>query len=40
MDRALSGEPYQVGRQEEEDLAQIFNRDFTTGYFLAARAVR
>ncbi|HBV98796.1 MAG: peptidase U32 [Peptococcaceae bacterium BICA1-7] len=33
IDRALSGEPYLMDRQQEEDLAQIFNRDFTTGYF-------
>ncbi|MFZ5595786.1 MAG: DUF3656 domain-containing U32 family peptidase [Bacillota bacterium] len=33
INRALSGEPYAVDEQEKEDLAQIFNRDFTTGYF-------
>ncbi|MCL6610564.1 MAG: DUF3656 domain-containing protein [Peptococcaceae bacterium] len=33
IDRALSGRPYRVEKAEEEDLAQIFNRDFTTGYF-------
>jgi len=33
IDRAVSGCPYHVEKAEEEDLAQIFNRDFTTGYF-------
>ncbi|MFZ5651259.1 MAG: DUF3656 domain-containing U32 family peptidase, partial [Bacillota bacterium] len=33
IDRALSGEEYFVEEKQEGDLAQIFNRDFTTGYF-------
>ena len=39
IDRALSGEPYLVDRQQEEALAQIFNRDFTTGYFFGNQGV-
>ncbi len=33
LDRAAAGGPYAVGAEEARDLAQIFNRDFTTGYF-------
>lgn len=33
LDRALSGGPYSVGEEESRDLAQIFNRDFSSGYF-------
>ncbi len=33
IDRALSGGDYEVTREEIRDLAQVFNRDFTTGYF-------
>ncbi len=34
IDRAVSGQPYGLEKSEVEDLAQIFNRDFTSGYFL------
>ncbi len=37
IDRAASGGPYGVGEKEEEELAQIFNRDFTTGYYFSRR---
>lgn len=33
IDRAVSGRDYRVDPEEARDLAQIFNRDFTTGYF-------
>ena len=33
LDRAAAGGPYAVTAEEARDLAQIFNRDFTTGYF-------
>ncbi|HHU87418.1 MAG: DUF3656 domain-containing U32 family peptidase [Pelotomaculaceae bacterium] len=33
LDRAAAGGPYAVRPEEARDLAQIFNRDFTTGYF-------
>jgi putative protease len=33
IDRALTGEDYVVTEEESAELAQIFNRDFTTGYF-------
>lgn len=33
IDRALSEEPYRVEPEEAGDLAQIFNRDFSPGYF-------
>ncbi|GBF32728.1 protease [Desulfocucumis palustris] len=33
LDRALSGGPYSVSEEENRDLAQIFNRDFSSGYF-------
>ncbi|MFZ5647205.1 MAG: peptidase U32 family protein, partial [Bacillota bacterium] len=37
IDRALSGDPYFVEEKQESDLAQIFNRDFTTGYFFGGQ---
>ncbi|OPX86673.1 MAG: putative protease YhbU precursor [Pelotomaculum sp. PtaB.Bin104] len=33
LDRALTGAHYAVAPAEMRELAQIFNRDFTTGYF-------
>ena len=33
IDLAYSGEAYSVTEQEARDLTQIFNRDFSTGYF-------
>lgn len=33
IDRAFSQEPYRVDSVEKDNLAQIFNRDFTSGYF-------
>jgi len=33
IDRTLAGGGYRVDQSEQEELAQIFNRDFTTGYF-------
>lgn len=33
IDRALDGADYVVTEEESAELAQIFNRDFTTGYF-------
>ncbi|WP_066640323.1 DUF3656 domain-containing U32 family peptidase [Desulfolucanica intricata] len=33
IDRVLKGEDFLVTKQEARDLTQIFNRDFTTGYF-------
>lgn len=33
LDRATAGGPFAVMPEEARDLAQIFNRDFTTGYF-------
>lgn len=33
LDRAASGETFKVKPEEARELAQIFNRDFTTGYF-------
>ncbi|MCQ2559166.1 MAG: U32 family peptidase, partial [Clostridia bacterium] len=33
LDLALSGQPYKVEPEAERELAQIFNRDFSTGYF-------
>ncbi len=33
LDRAAAGEEFFVRPEEARDLAQIFNRDFTTGYF-------
>ncbi|MFZ5631848.1 MAG: DUF3656 domain-containing U32 family peptidase [Bacillota bacterium] len=37
IDRAVSGGQYYVDHVEEEDLAQIFNRDFTSGYFFGSQ---
>ncbi len=37
IDRAFSGQPYWVSDQENEALTQIFNRDFTTGYFFGGQ---
>ena len=33
IDRALAGGPYEVTPEESRELTQIFNRDFTSGYF-------
>ncbi len=33
LDRAVAGGDFNVTPEEARDLAQIFNRDFTTGYF-------
>jgi putative protease len=33
LDRAMAGGDFYVSPDEARDLAQIFNRDFTTGYF-------
>ncbi len=33
LDRAAAGDDFYVSPEEARDLAQIFNRDFTTGYF-------
>ncbi|MFZ5642340.1 MAG: DUF3656 domain-containing U32 family peptidase [Bacillota bacterium] len=37
IDRALSGEAYSVSSKEKESLTQIFNRDFTSGYFFGSQ---
>ena len=34
IDRHYAGEGYQVTQQEHDNLAQIFNRDFTTAYLM------
>lgn len=37
LDRAVFGQQYFVDQREKDDLAQIFNRDFTTGYFFGGQ---
>lgn len=37
IDRAMAGDNYYVTGEEKRDLAQIFNRDFTTGYFFGGQ---
>ncbi len=34
---AISGEPYKVNKLERDNLAQIFNRGFTPGYFFGSQ---
>jgi putative protease len=37
IDRALAGGHYEVTPEESRDLTQIFNRDFTSGYFFGSQ---